>query len=148
MKRISIILLFIVSLDAFSEQKIFFSRKILGDDLYKNILNFAKEISSKEIAAQYKIEPYFKSYENGIINFLYVSDKIKNNEVLCFDVSIMIEYDRFIVDFSNARLFNIDTGIFRNAHFSLWSTLTNSGWFKKYNEELTFIIESLESIIN
>ena len=59
-----------------------------------------------------------------------------------------MEYDKFIVDFSNTKLLNNTTGETKDLKFSTWSTLTNSGWFKEYNETISSIIEELEYIVN
>lgn len=51
------------------------------------------------------------------------------------------------MDFSNAKLLNIETEYIKDFKFNIWETLTNSGWFREYNDNITEIIEELESII-
>ncbi len=51
------------------------------------------------------------------------------------------------MDFSNAKLLNIETEYIEELKFNIWETLTNSGWFREYNDNITEIIEELESII-
>lgn len=51
------------------------------------------------------------------------------------------------MDFSNAKLINIETENIEELKFNIWETLTNSGWFREYNDNITEIIEELESII-
>lgn len=59
-----------------------------------------------------------------------------------------MEYDKFIVDFSNTKLLDNTTGNTKDLKFSTWDTLTNSGWFKEYNEIISNIIEELEDIVS
>ena len=51
------------------------------------------------------------------------------------------------MDFSNAKLLNIETEYIEELKFNILETLTNSGWFREYNDNITKIIEELESII-
>ena len=51
------------------------------------------------------------------------------------------------MDFSNTKLLNIETEYMEDLKFNIWETLTNSGWFREYNNNITEIIEELESII-
>lgn len=51
------------------------------------------------------------------------------------------------MDFSNAKLLNIETEKIEELKFNIWETLTNSGCFREYNDNITEIIEKLESII-
>lgn len=150
MKRLSLILFLIISITskAFPEQKIFISQTLQGDDLYKSLVKWAKETSERDIIKKYKFNTPLKTYENGIIELFYVSSKIKDDNILCFDVILRVEYDKFIADFSNVRLFNIKSKNIKKIYFNIWYTLTNSGWFREYNYELDSIVESLEKIID
>ena len=89
----------------------------------------------------------FNSYDNGLVYLFYVSNNIIDNNSLCFDINFHIEYDKFIVDFSNIKLLNNETGDAEKLKFSIWSTLTNSGWFREYNDTITMLVEELENII-
>ena len=51
------------------------------------------------------------------------------------------------MDFSNTKLLNIETEYIEDLKFNILETLTNSGWFREYNDNITKIIEELESII-
>ena len=51
------------------------------------------------------------------------------------------------MDFSNTKLLNIETEYIEDFKFNILETLTNSGWFREYNDNITEIIEELESII-
>ena len=93
-------------------------------------------------------EDNYKIFDNGLIYLFFVSDNIINKKCLCFDINFYLEYDKFIVDFSNTKLLNIETKNIENLKFNIWNTLTNSGWFKEYNKSITKITEELENIIN
>ena len=140
MKKFFLIIIFILlSHLVYAEQKIFVSTKLKGNDLQKEIIKWIKNKSENN---------KFESYDNGVIYLFYVSNKVIDNNSLCFDINFHIEYDKFIVDFSNIRLLNNETGNTEDLKFSTWSTLTNSGWFKEYNETITMIVEELEHIVN
>ncbi|WP_028330187.1 hypothetical protein [Brachyspira alvinipulli] len=135
-----IILLFLLSaLIVYGEQKIFISTKLKGNDLRKELIKWVKNEADNN---------KFRSYDNGLVYLFYVSNKVIDNNSLCFDINFHIEYDKFIVDFSNIKLLNNKTGESEDLKFSTWSTLTNSGWFKEYNDTITMIVEELENIIN
>ena len=134
---IIIFLLLSVSI-IYGEQKIFISAKLKGNDLRKEIIKWVKNKSENN---------KFESYDNGVIYLFYVSNKVIDNNSLCFDINFHIEYDKFIVDFSNIRLLNNETGDAEKLKFSIWSTLTNSGWFREYNDTITMLVEELENII-
>ena len=51
------------------------------------------------------------------------------------------------MDFSNTKLLNIETEYIEDLKFNILETLINSGWFIEYNDNITEIIEELESII-
>jgi hypothetical protein len=133
-----IFLIFNISL--FSEQKIFISTKLKGDDLKKSILNWIKNKSIKD--NDYKI------FDNGLIYLFFKSDRVINEKSLCFDINFNLEYDKFIVDFSNTKLLNIETKNIEDLKFNIWDTLMNSGWFREYNNSITQITKELENIIN
>lgn len=138
-KKIIFIFLFFNAL-IFAEQKIFISSKLRGDDLRKAIIEWIKDKSNNE--------DNYKIFDNGLIYLFFVSDNIINKKCLCFDINFYLEYDKFIVDFSNTKLLNIETKNIENLKFNIWNTLTNSGWFKEYNKSITKITEELENIIN
>ena len=142
MKRIifSIFIILLFNISLFSEQRIFISTKLKGDDLRKSILNWIKNKSIKN--DDYKI------FDNGLIYLFFKSDKIINEKSLCFDINFNLEHDKFIVDFSNTKLFNIETKNIEDLKFNIWDTLMNSGWFREYNNSITQITEELENIIN
>ena len=134
------ILLFLFESSLFSEQKIFFSSNLTGDDLRKEIINWVKESSIKE--ENYKI------LDNGFIYFFYVSNIDEKNRFLCFDITFNLQYDKFIVDFSNPKIFDKEKNEIKDLEFSTISKLTKTGLFKSYNEEIDKIVEELENIIN
>ena len=138
-KKFIFIFLFFNAL-IFAEQKIFISSKLRGDDLRKTIIEWIKDKSNNE--------DNYKIFDNGLIYLFFVSDNIINKKCLCFDINFYLEYDKFIVDFSNTKLLNIETKNIENLKFNIWNTLTNSGWFKEYNKSITKITEELENIIN
>ena len=138
-KKLIFIFLFFNAL-IFAEQKIFISSKLRGDDLRKAIIEWIKDKSSNE--------DNYKIFGNGLIYLFFGSDNIINKKCLCFDINFYLEYDKFIVDFSNTKLLNIETKNIENLKFNIWNTLTNSGWFKEYNKSITKITEELENIIN
>lgn len=138
-KKLIFIFLFFNAL-IFAEQKIFISSKLRGDDLRHAIIEWIKDKSNNKY--NYKI------FDNGLIYLFFVSDNIINKKCLCFDINFYLEYDKFIVDFSNTKLLNIETKNIENLKFNIWNTLTNSGWFKEYNKSITKITEELENIIN
>ena len=134
---IIIFLLLSVSI-IYGEQKIFISTKLKGNDLRKEIIKWVKNKAGNN---------KFNSYDNGLVYLFYVSNNIIDNNSLCFDINFHIEYDKFIVDFSNIKLLNNETGDAEKLKFSIWSTLTNSGWFREYNDTITMLVEELENII-
>ena len=138
-KKLIFIFLFFNAL-IFAEQKIFISSKLRGNDLRKAIIEWIKDKSNNE--------DNYKIFDNGLIYLFFVSDNIINKKCLCFDINFYFEYDKFIVDFSNTKLLNIETKNIENLKFNIWNTLTNSGWFKEYNKSITKITEELENIIN
>lgn len=138
-KKLIFIFLFFNAL-IFAEQKIFISSKLRGDDLRKAIIEWIKDKSNNE--------DNYKIFDNGLIYLFFVSENIINKKCLCFDINFYLEYDKFIVDFSNTKLLNIETKNIENLKFNIWNTLTNSGWFKEYNKSITKITEELENIIN
>ena len=138
-KKLIFIFLFFNAL-IFAEQKIFISSKLRGDDLRKAIIEWIKYKSNNE--------DNYKIFDNGLIYLFFVSDNIINKKCLCFDINFYLEYDKFIVNFSNTKLLNIETKNIENLKFNIWNTLTNSGWFKEYNKSITKITEELENIIN
>lgn len=142
MKRIifSMFIFLIFNISLFSEHKIFISTKLKGDDLRKSILNWIKNKSIKD--NDYKI------FDNGLIYLFFKSDRVINEKSLCFDINFNLEYDKFIVDFSNTKLLNIETKNIEDLKFNIWDTLMNSGWFREYNNSITQITEELENIIN
>ena len=142
MKRIifSMFIFLIFNISLFSEQKIFISTKIKGDDLRKSILNWIKNKSIKD--NDYKI------FDNGLIYLFFKSDRVINEKSLCFDINFNLEYDKFIVDFSNTKLLNTETKNIEDLKFNIWDTLMNSGWFREYNNSITQITKELENIIN
>lgn len=133
-----LLLLFINNL--FSEQKIFLSSNLTGDDLRKKIVNWVKENSIDE--ENYKI------LDNGFIYFFYVSNIDDKNKFLCFDITFNLQYDKFIVDFSNPKIFDKEKNEIKDLEFSTISKLTKTGWFKSYNEEIDKIVEDIENIIS
>ena len=80
-------------------------------------------------------KPILNFYQQYIKKFLY------------FNIHFYLEYYKSIVDFSNTKLLNIETEYIENTKFNIWETLINSGWFREYNDNITEIIEELESII-
>ena len=136
-KIISIFLIFNILI--FAEQRIFISSKLKGNDLRHAIIEWIKDNSRKE--EDYKI------FDSGLIYLFFNSENIVDKKSICFDINFYLEYDKFIVDFSNAKLLNIETEKIEELKFNIWETLTNSGWFKEYNDNITEIIEELESII-
>ena len=138
-KKLIFIFLFFNAL-IFAEQKIFISSKLRGDDLRHAIIEWIKDKSNDE--------DNYKIFDNGLIYLFFVSENIINKKCLCFDINFYLEYDKFIVDFSNTKLLNIETKNIENLKFNIWNTLTNSGWFKEYNKSITKITEELENIIN
>ena len=137
MKQFILVFFLIVNTVLLAEQKIFVSTKLKGSDLRKEILKWVK----KE-AANNK----FSSYDNGLVYLFFVSNNVKDNNSLCFDIRFHLEYDKFIVDFSNTKLLDNTTGDTKDLKFSTWSTLTNSGWFKEYNDTISRIIDEIEDI--
>lgn len=142
MKRIifSMFIFLIFNISLFSEQKIFISTKLKGNDLRKSILNWIKNKSIKD--NDYKI------FDNGLIYLFFKSDRVINEKSLCFDINFNLEYDKFIVDFSNTKLLNTETKNIEDLKFNIWDTLMNSGWFREYNNSITQITKELENIIN
>ncbi|WP_157151166.1 hypothetical protein [Brachyspira sp. SAP_772] len=134
------ILLFLFVNNLFSEQKIFLSSNLTGDDLRKEIINWVKATSINE--ENYKI------LDNGYIYFFYVSNIDDKNKFLCFDITFNLQYDKFIVDFSNPKIFDKEKNETKDLEFSTLSKLTKTGMFKSYNEEIDKIVEELENIIN
>ncbi len=104
----------------FSLMRFFLDKKIIKDLIYKST-NFNKPILNF-------YEQYIKKY-------------------LCFYIHFYLEYYKSIVDFSNTKLLNIETEYIEDLKFNILETLTNSGWFREYNDNITKIIEELESII-
>ncbi len=139
LKYLFILLLLFVN-NLFSEQKIFLSSNLIGDDLRKKIVNWVKESSINE--ENYKI------LDNGFIYFFYVSNIDDENKFLCFDITFNLQYDKFIVDFSNPKIFDKEKNEIKDLEFSTLSKLTKTGWFKSYNEEIDKVVEELENIIN
>ena len=124
----------------FAEQKIFISSKLRGDNLRKRIVEWIKYKSNND--------DNYKIFDNGLMYLFFVSDNIINKKSLCFDITFYLEYDKFIIDFSNTKLLNIETKSMESLKFNIWDTLMNNGWFKEYNESITEITEELENIIN
>lgn len=83
------------------------------------------------------------NFNKPILNFY--QQYIKKS--LCFNIHFYLEYYKFIVDFPNTKLLNIETEYIEDLKFNIWETLINSGWFIEYNDNITEIIEELESII-
>lgn len=136
-KVILIFLIFYVFV--FAEQRIFISSKLKGDDLRKAIIEWIKLKSQNE--EDYKI------FDSGLIYLFFTSDNIINKKSLCFDINFYLEYDKFIVDFSNTKLIDIETKNIENLTFNIWDTLMNGGWFREYNDNITEITEELENIL-
>lgn len=136
-KIIPIFLIFQIFI--FAEQKIFISSKLKGDDLRNVIIDWIKIKSQNE--EDYKI------FDSGLMYLFFTSDNIINKKLLCFDINFYLEYDKFIVDFSNTKLINIETKNFENLTFNIWDTLMNNGWFREYNDNITEITEELENIL-
>ncbi|MDA1469780.1 hypothetical protein OGZ02_13270 [Brachyspira hyodysenteriae] len=113
--------------------------KVKGSDLRKEILKWVKQRHKNN---------KFSSYDNGLVYLFFVSNNIIDDNSLCFDISFHLEYDKFIVNFSNTKLLDNTTGDTKDLKFSIWSTLTNSGWFKEYNDTISIIIDELENIVN
>ncbi|WP_297285777.1 hypothetical protein [uncultured Brachyspira sp.] len=135
------ILLFLFEISLFSEQRIFLSSNLIGDDLRKEIINWVKKNSINE--ENYKI------LDNGFIYFFYVSNIDDNkNKFLCFDITFNLQHDKFIVDFSNPKIFDKEKNEIKDLEFSTISKLTKTGWFKSYNEEIDKIVEDIENIIS
>ncbi|AEM20645.1 hypothetical protein Bint_0009 [Brachyspira intermedia PWS/A] len=139
MKKIILIFFLSIYTIAVAEQKIFVSTKLKGNDLRKEILKWVKNEARNN---------KFSSYDNGLVYLFFVSNNVINNNSLCFDINFHLEYDKFIVNFSNTKLINNSTGDTKDLKFSTWDTLTNSGWFKEYNEIISNIIDELESIVS
>ncbi|ACN84246.1 hypothetical protein JQ824_08375 [Brachyspira hyodysenteriae] len=139
MKKIILIFLFNIYAIAVAEQKIFVSTKLKGNDLRKEILKWVKNEAGNN---------KFSSYDNGLVYLFFVSNNITDNNSLCFDINFHLEYDKFIVNFSNTKLLDNTTGNTKDLKFSTWDTLTNSGWFKEYNEIISNIINELENIVS
>lgn len=104
----------------FSLMRFFLNKKITKNLIYKST-NFNKPILNF-------YEQYIKKY-------------------LCFYIHFYLEYYKSIVDFPNTKLLNIETEYIEDLKFNILETLTNSGWFIEYNDNITEIIEELESII-
>lgn len=134
------VLLFLFTINLFSEQRIFLSSNLIGDDLRKEIIKWVKNNSINE--QNYKI------LDNGFIYFFYVSNIDDKNKFLCFDITFNLQYDKFIVDFSNPKTFDKEKNEIKDLEFSTISKLTKTGWFKSYNEEIDKIVEELENIIS
>ena len=134
------ILLFLFAIILFSEQRIFLSHNLIGDDLRKEIIGWVKNNAINE--ENYKI------LDNGFIYFFYVSNIDDNNKFLCFDITFNLQYDKFIVDFSNPKVFDKEKNEIKDLEFSTISKLTKTGWFKSYNEEIDKIVNDIENIIN
>ena len=134
------ILLFLFAIILFSEQRIFLSTNWIGDDLRKEIISWVKNNAVNE--ENYKI------LDNGFIYFFYVSNIDDKNKFLCFDITFNLQYDKFIVDFSNPKIFDKEKNEIKDLEFSTISKLTKTGMFKSYNEEIDKIVEELENIIN
>ncbi|WP_300757519.1 hypothetical protein [uncultured Brachyspira sp.] len=139
MKQFIIVFFLIINTVLLAEQKIFVSTKLKGSDLRKEILKWVKQEAQNN---------KFSSYDNGLVYLFFVSNNIIDNSSLCFDISFHLEYDKFIVNFSNTKLLDNTTGDTKDLKFSIWSTLTNSGWFKEYNDTISMIIDELENIVN
>lgn len=136
----TVLIFFIVIYASVSaEQKIFISSKLKGNNLRREILKWAEKKAS---------DNKFSCYDNGLIYLFFVSNNIIDNNSLCFDINFHLEYDKFIADFSNIKLLDNNTGDTKELKFSTWDTLTNSGWFKEYNEIISNIIYELEVIIS
>ncbi|MDO7020481.1 hypothetical protein [Brachyspira innocens] len=139
MKQFILVFFLIINTVLLAEQKIFVSTKLKGSDLRKEILKWVKQEAQNN---------KFRSYDNGLVYLFFVSNNIIDNNSLCFDISFHLEYDKFIVNFSNTKLLDNTTGDTKDLKFSIWSTLTNSGWFKEYNDTISMIIDELENIVN
>lgn len=139
MKQFILVFFLIVNTVLLAEQKIFVSTKLKGSDLRKEILKWVKQKAQNN---------KFSSYDNGLVYLFFVSNNIIDDNSLCFDISFHLEYDKFIVNFSNTKLLDNTTGYTKDLKFSIWSTLTNSGWFKEYNDTISIIIDELENIVN
>lgn len=139
MKQFILVFFLIVNTVLLAEQKIFVSTKLKGSDLRKEILKWVKQKAQNN---------KFSSYDNGLVYLFFVSNNIIDDDSLCFDISFHLEYDKFIVNFSNTKLLDNTTGDTKDLKFSIWSTLTNSGWFKEYNDTISMIIDELENIVN
>ncbi|WP_157154844.1 hypothetical protein [Brachyspira murdochii] len=139
MKQFILVFFLIVNTVLLAEQKIFVSTKLKGSDLRKEILKWVKQKAQNN---------KFSSYDNGLVYLFFVSNNIIDDNSLCFDISFHLEYDKFIVNFSNTKLLDNTTGDTKDLKFSIWSTLTNSGWFKEYNDTISIIIDELENIVN
>ncbi|WP_304332581.1 hypothetical protein [Brachyspira innocens] len=139
MKQFILVFFLIVNTVLLAEQKIFVSTKLKGSDLRKEILKWVKQKAQNN---------KFSSYDNGLVYLFFVSNNIIDDDSLCFDISFHLEYDKFIVNFSNTKLLDNTTGDTKDLKFSIWSTLTNSGWFKEYNNTISMIIDELENIVN
>lgn len=139
MKQFILVFFLIVNTVLLAEQKIFVSTKLKGSDLRKEILKWVKQKAQNN---------KFSSYDNGLVYLFFVSNNIIDDDSLCFDISFHLEYDKFIVNFSNTKLLDNTTGDTKDLKFNIWSTLTNSGWFKEYNNTISMIIDELENIVN
>ncbi|ADG71266.1 hypothetical protein [Brachyspira murdochii] len=139
MKQFILVFFLIINTLLLAEQKIFVSTKLKGSDLRKEILKWVKQKAQNN---------KFSSYDNGLVYLFFVSNNIIDDNSLCFDISFHLEYDKFIVNFSNTKLLDNTTGDTKDLKFSIWSTLTNSGWFKEYNDTISIIIDELENIVN
>ena len=134
------ILLFLFAIILFSEQRIFLSTNLIGDDLRKEIISWVKNNAVNE--ENYKI------LDNGFIYLFYVSNIDDKNKFLCFDITFNLQHDKFIVDFSNPKVFDKEKNEIKELEFSTISKLTKTGWFKSYNEEIDKIVEDIENIIS
>ena len=134
------ILLFLFAIILFSEQRIFLSTNLIGDDLRKEIISWVKNNAVNE--ENYKI------LDNGFIYLFYVSNIDDKNKFLCFDITFNLQHDKFIVDFSNPKVFDKEKNEIKELEFSTISKLTKTGWFKSYNEEMDKIVEDIENIIS
>ncbi|PPS22586.1 hypothetical protein [Brachyspira murdochii] len=139
MKQFILVFFLIINTLLLAEQKILVSTKLKGSDLRKEILKWVKQKAQNN---------KFSSYDNGLVYLFFVSNNIIDDNSLCFDISFHLEYDKFIVNFSNTKLLDNTTGDTKDLKFSIWSTLTNSGWFKEYNDTISIIIDELENIVN
>ena len=108
MKKIILIFFLSIYTIAVAEQKIFVSTKLKGNDLRKEILKWVKSEAGNN---------KFSSYDNGLVYLFFVSNNVINNNSLCFDINFHLEYDKFIVNFSNTKLLNNSTGDTKDLKF-------------------------------